>query len=91
MEITEHILTQNDCYKAGRTITPKGIMVHSMGVAQPKVEVFLDTWNKPNVNMCVHAFVHRGGVVETLPWNWRVARGLAPRRRHFGQQYSHCL
>lgn len=71
MEITEHILTQNDCYKAGRTITPKGIMVHSMGVAQPKVEVFLDTWNKPNVNMCVHAFVHRGGVVETLPWNWR--------------------
>ena len=42
MEITEHILTQNDCYKAGRTITPKGIMVHSMGVAQPKVEVFLD-------------------------------------------------
>ena len=75
MEITEHILTQNDCYKAGRTITPKGIMVHSMGVAQPKVEVFLDTWNKPNVNMCVHAFVHRGGVVETLPWNWRGSQG----------------
>lgn len=71
MEITEHILTQNECYKAGRTITPKGIMVHSTGVAQPKVEVFLDTWNRPDVDMCVHAFVHRGGVVETLPWNWR--------------------
>ena len=81
MEITEHILTQNDCYKAGRTITPKGIMVHSMGVAQPKVEVFLDTWNKPNVNMCGDAPLELAGV----------ARGLAPRRRHFGQQYPHCL
>ena len=71
MQITEHILTNNDCYKAGRTITPKGIMVHSTGVAQPDVNVFLNAWNKPDVEVCVHAFVHRGGVTETLPWNWR--------------------
>lgn len=71
MQITERILTHNDCYKAGKTIVPKGIMVHSTGVAQPDVEVFLNTWDKPDVDMCVHAFVHRGGVVETLPWNWR--------------------
>ena len=71
MQITEHILTQNDCYKAGRTIVPKGIMVHSTGVAQPDVSVFLEAWNRPGVDMCVHAFVHRRGVVETLPWNWR--------------------
>ena len=71
MQITEHILTNNDCYKAGRTITPKGIMVHSTGVAQPDVNVFLKAWNKPDVEVCVHAFVHRGGVTETLPWNWR--------------------
>ena len=78
MQITEHILTRNDCYKAGRTITPKGIMVHSTGVAQPKVEVFLDAWNKPDVSTCVHAFVHQGGVVETLPWNWRGWHAGAP-------------
>lgn len=71
MQLTEHILTGNDCYRAGRTITPKGIMVHSTGVAQPDVEVFLRAWNRPGVDKCAHAFVHRGGVVETLPWNWR--------------------
>ena len=26
MELTQHILTQSDCYKAGRTIVPKGII-----------------------------------------------------------------
>jgi len=71
VQITERILTRSDCYRAGRTITPKGIMVHSTGVAQPDVEVFLNTWNQPDVDQCVHAFVHQGGVVETLPWNWR--------------------
>lgn len=60
MHITEHILTNSDCYKAGRTIKPKGIMVHSTGVAQPDVNVFLKAWDKPGVNACVHAIVHQG-------------------------------
>ena len=46
-------------------------MVHSCGVAQPNVEVFLKTWNVPGYTACVHAFVHEGGVVQTLPWNCR--------------------
>lgn len=71
MQIREQILTNSDCYKAGRTIKPKGIMVHATGVAQPDVTVFLKAWNKPGVNACVHAFVYQGGVIETLPWNWR--------------------
>lgn len=71
MEHTIRFLTENDCYKSGRTITPKGVMVHSCGVAQPDVEVFLRTWNVPGCTACVHAFVHEGGVVQTLPWNRR--------------------
>ena len=31
MNLHKLILTNNACYKAGRTITPKGIMVHSTG------------------------------------------------------------
>lgn len=31
------MLTANDCYKAGRTITPKGVMVHSTGANNPLV------------------------------------------------------
>lgn len=71
MQLTEHILTRNDCYKAGRTIVPKGIMVHSTGIAQPDVNVWLRLWDRPGVEKCAHAFVHAGGVTETLPWNWR--------------------
>ena len=49
MNLTERILTGSDCWKAGRTITPKGVMVHSTGVAQPDPEVFLKNWNQPGV------------------------------------------
>lgn len=71
MELTTQILTNNDCWKAGRTITPTGVMVHSTGVAQPDVNVFLRTWNVPDFNACAHAFVTKDGAVQTLPWNWR--------------------
>ena len=49
LNITQQFLTENDCYRAGRTITPQGIMVHSTGVAQPDPDVFLRRWNKPEV------------------------------------------
>ena len=69
--IETQILTKNDCYQAGRTITPKGIMVHSAGVAQPDPEVFCRQWNRPGVEACVHAFVAEERIIQTLPWNWR--------------------
>lgn len=31
MTLLKCILTENDCYKAGRTIVPKGVMIHSTG------------------------------------------------------------
>ena len=37
MRLIKCILTANDCYKAGRTITPKGVMVHSTGANNPAV------------------------------------------------------
>ena len=33
--IHQCFLTKNDCYRAGRTITPKGIVVHSTGANNP--------------------------------------------------------
>lgn len=71
MRLIEHLFKNSDCYRAGRTITPKGVMVHSLGVAQPNVDVFLSTWNVPGKNACVHAFVGRDRVVQALPWSWR--------------------
>ena len=69
--IETRILTESDCYRAGRTIVPKGIMVHSTGVAQPDPEVFCRLWNRPGVEACVHAFVAESRILQTLPWNWR--------------------
>ena len=37
MRLIKCMLTANDCYKAGRTITPKGVMVHSTGANNPAV------------------------------------------------------
>lgn len=65
------LLTGSDCYQAGRTIVPRGVMVHSTGVAQPDPEVFLRRWNQPGVDACVHAFVAADRVIQTLPWDWR--------------------
>ena len=69
--IERWILTKSDCYQAGRTIVPRGIMVHSTGVAQPDPEAFCRQWDRPGVDACVHAFVAEDRIVQTLPWNWR--------------------
>lgn len=89
MELTQRFLTQCDCYKTGRTIAPKGIMVHSMGVAQPNPEVFLKNWDRPGVDACVHALVHQGGVVQTLPWNHRAWHAGTPRNGGVSANNTH--
>ena len=65
------LLTNSDCYRAGKTIRPMGIMVHSTGVAQPDPQVFIKSWNQPGKDACVHAVVSRDKVIQTLPWTMR--------------------
>jgi len=73
MNLHKLILSENACYKAGRTITPKGIMVHSTGVKNPWLNRYIgpddgllgynkysNHWNqdKPDGRyVCVHAFI----------------------------------
>lgn len=72
MEIIESILTQNDCYRAGRKIAVQGLMIHSVGCSQPNASVFIKQWNKSGVQKCVHAFIQPDGkVYQTLPWSHR--------------------
>ena len=65
------LVTNSDCYRAGKTIRPTGIMVHSTGVAQPDPRVFIKSWNQPGKDACVHAVVSRDKVIQTLPWTMR--------------------
>ena len=71
MVLSNHYLTKNDCYKDGRKIVPRGVMVHSTGVAQPDPDVFVRAWNKPGVEVAVHAIVSQKGVYQCLPWDCR--------------------
>ena len=78
MIITQFYLTENDCYKAGRKITPKGIMVHSTGANNPTLRRYINPddgilgqntygnhWNQSGIKKCVHAFIgkDKNGVV----------------------------
>ena len=74
MKITEYILTENPCYKAGKKIKVKGIMLHSIGCPQPDAGVFLKNWDDPSHdNSCVHGFIdgNNGSIYKTLPWDHR--------------------
>ena len=74
MKLVESIMTQNPCYMAGRKITVKGLMLHSVGCPQPSASVFIKNWNKSTYNnACVHGFIdaNDGTVYQTLPWDHR--------------------
>lgn len=70
VEITQYFQTLNPCYKAGRTIKPSGIVVHSTGANNAYIRRYVgpddgilglnkngNHWNKASANKCVHAFI----------------------------------
>ncbi|MCM1232944.1 MAG: N-acetylmuramoyl-L-alanine amidase [Ruminococcus flavefaciens] len=74
MRLVESILTKNPCYTAGRKITVKGLMLHSVGCPQPSAQVFIKNWNNASYDQaCVHGFIdgNNGTVYQCLPWDHR--------------------
>lgn len=71
MQLRKQLFTNSDCYRAGRTIVPKGVMVHSTGADNPWVSRYVpgdavtgynqsgNDWDRPGISKCVHAFVGR--------------------------------
>lgn len=70
MDLRKRILTKNDCYKTGRKISVKGLMLHSTGANNPKLSRYVDApdlgkvssnhWNQPRPGgrqVCVHGFI----------------------------------
>ena len=70
MNLRKCILTRNDCYTSGRTITPRGVMVHSTGANNPTLRRYVqpddgllgdnrydNDWNRTGTGACVHAFI----------------------------------
>lgn len=55
--------TNNGAYTSGRTIVPKGCVNHSVGCAQPNVDVFYNLMNKSSAGWGVNALLgdfHKG-------------------------------
>ena len=73
MNLNKLILTENACYKAGRKITVKGIMVHSTGANNPWLKRYVgpddgklgknqynnhwNTYHPGGREVCVHGFI----------------------------------
>ena len=84
MNIVESFLTKNDCWIANvnkadaryvwfQTHGPSGLMLHSVGCAQPSADVFCRNWNRPGVQKMVQAFIdaNTGIIKQTNKWNYR--------------------
>lgn len=73
MNLRKLLLTENACYKAGRKITVKGIMVHSTGANNPNLKRYVgpddgllgenqygnhwNTYHPGGREVCVHGFI----------------------------------
>lgn len=68
MAVVTEYMTKNPCYQSGRTITVKGLMLHSVGCAQPNPRVFVKNWNSASYDRaCVHGFIGEDEAIITLP------------------------
>ena len=72
MKIIEAFAVKNKCYQIGAPLYPQGVMLHSVGCAQPSAAVFARSFNQyrpGGASVCVHAFVQADGTVyQTMPW-----------------------
>ena len=75
MKLYRQFLTRNDCYRSGRSILPRGVMVHSTGANNPSLKRYVgpndgllgenkynNHWNQDRPGgrqVCVHAFIGR--------------------------------
>ena len=75
MQIIPAFVTQNKCYQAGVPLTPRGIMLHSVGTPQPSARAlvrYMDQYQPGGQSVCVHAAAQADGTVyQLLPWEMR--------------------
>lgn len=83
MQLIQKYIVNNDCYKnnlnkADSRYTlfqqrgPQGLVLHSVGCAQPKALAFANAWNVPDKEVAVHGVLQADGTVyQCMPWNFR--------------------
>lgn len=85
MNLVKKFITRNPCYQANinqvdsRYTTfqkrgPLGLMLHSVGCAQPNALVFINKWDNESYDQAsVHGVIdaNNGTIYQTMPWNFR--------------------
>ena len=89
MDIIEAFATKNKCYQVATPLTPRGIMLHSIGTTQPNAAVMARSYNQYQPggrSVCVHGFIQRDGTYyQTLPYTMRAWHcGGAANATHIG-------
>ena len=89
MEIVQAYATKNRCYQVAAPLTPRGIMLHSIGTPQPNAAVMARSYNQCQPggrSVCVHGFIQRDGTYyQTLPYTMRAWHcGGAANATHIG-------
>lgn len=75
MQITEAICTGNSRYRANQRLTPRGVVLHSIGTPQPDARVLRDYWQRNGSQYVVHYMVDDTKILHTMPDNlkcWHV-------------------
>lgn len=64
-------MTNSWCYKVGRTIVVKRLMLHSTATPGVMALDWFTRWNTPTTAKAVHAFIDDKTIVQYYPWTWR--------------------
>ena len=74
LSIKKNYLTNNRCYKDGRTCKKIGIQIHTIGTGQGTAQSVADYWNQEKVAACVHYICDAdvsGNALQLLPEEMR--------------------
>lgn len=71
MQIIEALCTGNSRYKSGERLTPKGVVLHSIGTPQPSAQVLRDYWQRGGSAYVVHYMVDNTRILRCMPENFK--------------------
>jgi uncharacterized protein YraI len=69
--IDQKYTTGNGRYKAAEIYTPKGVVLHSIGVPQPKAQVLRDSWQRNASQYVTHYVLDDSEIIQCMPNNFK--------------------
>lgn len=71
MNIQESYCTKNNRYKAAEALSPVGVVLHSIGVPQPKASALLSYWNTDPSAYATHYVLDDQNIFHAIPDNFK--------------------